>query len=130
MTGSGLKKLWEEVREASGLPWFRMYDTRHSGATRLAEAGVPTEIIVARMGHCSDQMRRHYTHISSEAQRMWLRKSPTPQPKVQSTQRYNGGLGIQGGFAYSQPPTRYTAPPAAPVDPAALIGQLLQANVD
>lgn len=73
MTSSGLKKPWQEIREATGLSWFRMYDTRHTGATRLAEAGVPTEIIVARMGHCSDKMRRHYTHISGQAQRTWLK---------------------------------------------------------
>lgn len=78
MTESGIKKLWEEVRLASGLKWLRMYDSRHTGATRLAEAGVPTEIIVARMGHCSDKMRRHYTHVSSQAQRQWLR-SMQPQ---------------------------------------------------
>lgn len=75
MTESGIKKLWQEVREASGLTWFRMYDTRHTGASRLAEQGVPTEIIVARMGHCNDHMRRHYTHISNQAQRRWLRKT-------------------------------------------------------
>ena len=84
MTESGIKKLWEEVREAANLKWFRPYDTRHTGATRMAESGVPTEIIVARMGHCSDHMRRHYTHISSESQRAWLRKTPGGPPKVQA----------------------------------------------
>ena len=75
MSSSGLKKPWEQVRKASGLTWFRPYDTRHTGATRLAERGIPIDIIMARMGHASEQMRRHYTHISQQAQRRWLRKS-------------------------------------------------------
>lgn len=74
MTSSGLKKLWQEVREATGLLWFRMEDTRHTGATRLAENGTPTPVIMARMGHCSVEMQRRYTHISEQAQRFWLRK--------------------------------------------------------
>lgn len=76
MTESGIKKPWQEVREATGLTWFRPYDCRHTGATRFAEEGKPTEMIVARMGHCSDKMRRHYTHISVQAQRMWFKKQP------------------------------------------------------
>lgn len=79
MTESGIKKLWQEVREASGIEWFRPYDTRHTGATRFAESAVPTEIIVARMGHCSERMRKHYTHISEQAQRAWLQPQPVFQ---------------------------------------------------
>lgn len=74
MSSSGLKKTWEQVRKASGLTWFRPYDTRHTAATRLAENGVPVDVIMARMGHANEQMRRHYTHISQQAQRRWLRK--------------------------------------------------------
>lgn len=73
-----LKKPWDEVRAAAELRWFRPYDTRHTGATRLAENGTPVDIIAARMGHCGDRMRRHYTHISLQAQRRWLRPGPTP----------------------------------------------------
>lgn len=80
-----LKRPWEEVRSASGLTWFRPYDTRHTAITRLAEDGVPIDIIMARAGHVQERMRRHYTHISMQAQRRWLRPGPTnahfgPQP--------------------------------------------------
>lgn len=78
MTGSGLKKLWEEVRVASDLRWFRPYDTRHTAITRLAEQGVPMEIIKARAGHVSALMSQHYTHISVSAQRLWLQHSQSP----------------------------------------------------
>jgi integrase len=71
MSTSGLKKLWQEVREASGLTWFRPYDTRHTGITRQAEHGVPIEIIKAKAGHVSNRMSQHYTHVSLAAQRKW-----------------------------------------------------------
>ncbi len=83
MTQSGLKKKWEEVRDASGLDWFRPYDTRHTGITRQAEQGVPIQIVMARAGHLSPRMTQHYTHISDAAQRRWLRGPTLPaQPPL------------------------------------------------
>jgi integrase len=64
MSESGIKRQWEEVREASKLTWFRQYDTRHTAITRMAEAGVPISIIMDFAGHISEKMTRHYTHIS------------------------------------------------------------------
>jgi len=75
MSGFGLNKYWNEVRESSGLKWFRQYDCRHTAITRLAEAGVPTDVIMSRAGHVSEKMRRHYTHISQASQRKWLEHS-------------------------------------------------------
>ena len=63
MSGSGIKSLWNEVRAASGLKWFRPYDTRHTAITRLAESGVPMSVIMDMAGHISPAMTRHYTHI-------------------------------------------------------------------
>jgi integrase len=76
MSGSGLKKKWQEVREATGLLWFTAYGTRHTAATRMAENGVPVDVIMARMGHVQEEMRQHYTHISQAAQRRWFRNTP------------------------------------------------------
>jgi hypothetical protein len=75
MSGSGIKAGWNEVRAASGLTWFRQYDCRHTAITRLAEAGVPVDVIMSRAGHVSEKMRRHYTHISQSSQRKWLEHS-------------------------------------------------------
>ncbi len=79
MSDSGLKKRWEEVRQATvthddpiGLTWFRIEDTRHTGATRDAERGVDARIIAERMGHSNLRMQRHYQHISLAAQRAWM----------------------------------------------------------
>ena len=71
MTESGIKRVWGEVREASGLRWFRMYDTRHTAITRMSEAGIPSAVVEEYAGHVSAKMRRHYTHISEQAKRAW-----------------------------------------------------------
>jgi integrase len=66
--GQFLKRPWEEVRDASGLTWFRPYDTRHTAITRLAEAGTPLAVIMSMAGHISPKMTAHYTHISQQLQ--------------------------------------------------------------
>lgn len=72
MTNSGFKKQWEEVREATGLKRFRIYDTRHTGGTRLAEAGVNISVIRARMGHLSREMHEYYCRIAEPIQRQQI----------------------------------------------------------
>lgn len=69
MSSSGMKRDWQEVREATGLLWFRPYDLRHTGGTRLAEEGWRPAQIKSRMGHITDAMNDHYTHITEAAQR-------------------------------------------------------------
>lgn len=97
MTDSGLKKLWQEVREGSGLTWFRMEDTRHTGATRLAESGVPAPVIMQRMGHSDLRMQQHYQQISDQAQRAWMRHANTYgnglPPRIPPQREYNSGFG-------------------------------------
>ena len=97
MSESGIKKLWNEVREASKLRWFRQYDCRHTAITRLAESGVPTDVIMAMAGHVSEKMRRHYTHISQAAPRKWRehaqsfhRIAPEAPSRSNPYERFNG----------------------------------------
>lgn len=70
MGETGIRKQFEAVREAAGLPWFNLNGWRHTAITRMAEAGVHIATIMARAGHCSPKMTAHYTHISSQAERM------------------------------------------------------------
>jgi hypothetical protein len=77
MSESGLKQPWQELREKTGLLWFRQYDLRHTAITRLAEAGTPIAIIMSMAGHISDRMRQHYTHISEATQLRWLQHAQT-----------------------------------------------------
>lgn len=72
MTNSGLKKPFNAVRKAAGLPWLRIHDLRHTAITRMAEAGVPISIIMSYAGHISPKMSQHYTQISQSAKRWAL----------------------------------------------------------
>jgi len=80
MTVSGIKKAWNEVRIATGLKWFRPYDTRHTAITRWAEAGVDINNIMAMAGHVSRRMMLHYTHISQQAKRRALEAVAQKKP--------------------------------------------------
>ncbi|MCQ2300806.1 MAG: site-specific integrase [Bacteroidales bacterium] len=40
---------------------------RHTAATRFVEAGVPLEIVRSVLGHATDNMTRHYTHVREQA---------------------------------------------------------------
>src|SRR5579872_3345305 len=56
MTVSALKKPWDEVRQAAGVPWLRVHDLRHTAITRMAEAGTPLPVIMSMAGHVSRKM--------------------------------------------------------------------------
>lgn len=88
MTESCMKAAWGEVQEASGLPWFNPYGTRHTAITRLAEAGAPVDTIMSMAGHVSERMRRHYTHISEQAKVRVLQmaqRQAIPRTRPEST---------------------------------------------
>jgi len=69
MSNSGIKKPWDNVRQAAGVPWLRVHDLRHTAITRMAEAGVPIPVILSMAGHISVRMQQHYTSISEFAKR-------------------------------------------------------------
>ncbi len=48
---------------------FRFHDLRHTFITHMVELGVPLGVIQTFVGHLSNRMIRHYTHISSGAAR-------------------------------------------------------------
>ena len=71
MSESGLKKQWDAVRKAAQMPALRIYDLRHTGITRMAEAGVPLPVAMSFAGHMTQAMQQHYTSISMASQRGW-----------------------------------------------------------
>lgn len=71
MTVTGIRKRWQEVRAASGIDWLTPYCLRHTAITRMAEAGVPIQVIMDFAGHISPRMQQHYTAISMQAKRRW-----------------------------------------------------------
>lgn len=52
----------------AGVEPFRMYDLRHTFATRAAEAGVDIMTLAALLGHSKVQMVMRYTHPTEEHQ--------------------------------------------------------------
>jgi integrase len=71
MGETGINKAWDAVRKDAQLPELRIYDLRHTGITRMAEAGVPLAVAMSFAGHMTEAMQRHYTAISMASQRQW-----------------------------------------------------------
>jgi integrase len=63
-----LKRGWEAVRRAAGVN-CRLHDLRHTFCTKLAEAGIPEQVMLDMMGHVSQAMLKRYSHIRLEARR-------------------------------------------------------------
>lgn len=82
MGETGLRKLFEEVREKAGLPWFQFNAFRHTGLTRLAEAGVAPFIMEKRAGHIGQKMMRRYVQIGEQAERIAMRNAYARKPVV------------------------------------------------
>lgn len=60
---------WRTLTKAAGLKGLRFHDLRHHSITRLAEAGVPEQTLMAIAGHVSREMLEHYSHIRMQAKR-------------------------------------------------------------
>jgi integrase len=60
--------------KASGCAAFRLYDLRHTFATRAVEAGVDLVTLKAIMGHSRIEMTLRYAHPNEEHQVLAIRK--------------------------------------------------------
>jgi integrase len=58
----------------SGVPHFRLYDLRHTFATRAAESGVDLVTLAALLGHSKIQMVMRYAHPQAEHKAQAIRK--------------------------------------------------------
>jgi integrase len=63
------RSAWRRLTKAAGLGGLRFHDLRHHCITRLAEAGVPEQTLMAIAGHVSRKMLEHYSHIRVQAKR-------------------------------------------------------------
>lgn len=72
MTKSKLYEMWHEVREALDLGDITIHDLRHTRGQRLADAGVPLEVIADLLGHKDISVTaRVYTFRKGETLRKW-----------------------------------------------------------
>jgi integrase len=80
MSETGLRKLFDEVCDASDLAWFQFNAFRHTGATRMAERRVPPFIMEKRMGHVGAKMMRRYVQIGEQAERIAMKEAFAKKP--------------------------------------------------
>ena len=64
---SSWEKEWKTFRKLAKIEHRRFHDLRHTYITRAAESGVPVQVIQSQVGHMSEAMVHHYTHISQAA---------------------------------------------------------------
>jgi integrase len=60
---------WRKLRAAAGLGKLRFHSLRHTYITVMAELGVPLPVTQSAVGHMSDAITRHYTHIRENVAR-------------------------------------------------------------
>jgi integrase len=63
------RSAWRKLTKAAGLDGLRFHDLRHHCITKLAEAGVAEQTLMAIAGHVSREMLEHYSHIRMQAKR-------------------------------------------------------------
>jgi len=65
------KEAWESAKSRAGVS-CRFHDLRHTGCTRMLEAGIPFSVVASFMGWSASttvRMARRYGHIGQTAQR-------------------------------------------------------------
>lgn len=60
---------WRALRTKANLPGLRFHDLRHTFITELAEKGVPDAVLKSLVGHVTQRMLEHYSHIRMIAKR-------------------------------------------------------------
>jgi integrase len=58
-----IKKNWDAIRKAAGMPSTRIHDLRHTYASVLASAGMSLPIIGALLGHTQPSTTARYAHL-------------------------------------------------------------------
>jgi integrase len=64
-----IKRQWDQVREAAGLPGVRLHDLRHSYASFAVSHGLSLPVIGALLAHRSPATTARYSHLHDAATR-------------------------------------------------------------
>jgi integrase len=64
-----VERAWRRARQATGVPYLRLHDLRHTGNTLAAATGASTKELMARMGHASAQAALIYQHATADRDR-------------------------------------------------------------
>ena len=66
---SGVLRLFHAACDAAGIERRRFHDLRGSSATFLQDEGIPEPVRMARLGHATTKMARHYAKVRDELDR-------------------------------------------------------------
>jgi integrase len=69
-----VRRAWREALKAAGLGHFWLYDLRHTFATRITQAGVPSIFIAQIMGHSGTNILQTYAKAIDEYRRSAISK--------------------------------------------------------
>jgi len=79
------RSAWRKRTRKAGLGGLRFHDLRHHCITRLAEAGVAEQTLMAIAGHVSREMLEHYSHIRMQAKRDAVSMPEKPAVSAETT---------------------------------------------
>ena len=65
---------WKKALEDAGLPYFWLYNLRHSYASRLSAAGVPDLFVAQLIGHSGPSILQKYSRAMDEYRRDAVRR--------------------------------------------------------
>jgi integrase len=69
-----VRRAWPKALKAAGLPYFWLYDLRHTFASRLTEAGVSPIFTAQIIGHSSPSILQTYAKAIDESKRSAIAK--------------------------------------------------------
>ena len=64
-----IKRFWQSVRRAAGIPGVRLHDLRHTYASNLVSRGESLHIVGRLLGHTQPQTTARYAHLDDRALR-------------------------------------------------------------
>lgn len=97
-----LHRYWDRVRIAAGLPGYRLYDLRHTCATNLLMAGLPSYVVAAQLGHKDGGrlVESTYGHPSHADALAKIKDATRVAPEYESPRlRVAGGVASGGRIA-------------------------------
>jgi integrase len=66
LSAANARRLWEQAREAAGLPGVRFTDLRHASGSWLVERGTSLATVRDLLGHSSIKMTSRYVQAAPE----------------------------------------------------------------
>ena len=76
-------KSWANALKLSGIPYFWLYNLRHTFCSRLSAAGVSDLFVAQMMGHSSPSIVQTYAKAIDEYKRDAIRKLESLRPEYQ-----------------------------------------------